>query len=78
MPIYLNKSSPTHAISVMCKTMRREQHITQAALGQMLGTTQGEISYIERGLLPDVDMIIKLADLYKETQYYQNQTLVRR
>lgn len=74
--LYLNKSKPENAISDMCKTIRRERHITQALLAKSIGIHQTEISYIERGFLPDVDTLVKIVDLYKDTQVYQKQTLI--
>lgn len=76
MPIYPNKSKPEHPISDMCKTIRCEQHITQELLAKSIGVHQTEISYIERGFLPDIDTVVKIVDLYKQTQVYQKQTLI--
>ncbi len=76
MAIYLNKSKPENAISDMCKTIRREHHITQELLAKSIGVHQTELSYIERGFLPDVDTLVKIVDLYKQTQVYQKQTLI--
>lgn len=78
MAIYLNKSTPTHPISEMCKTIRHERQITQCALAKLIGTTQNEVSYMERGLLPEPDTIVAISDLYKQTQYYHKQTLINR
>lgn len=74
--IYPNKSKPENAISDMCKTIRRERHITQEFLAKSIGVHQTEISYIERGFLPDIDTLVKIVDLYKQTQVYQKQTLI--
>lgn len=74
--IYPNKSKPENAVSDMCKTIRREQHLTQAFLAKSIGVHQTEISYIERGFLPDIDTLVKIVDLYKQTQVYQKQTLI--
>lgn len=78
MPIYLNKSSPSSPISEMCKTIRRERHITQSQLGSLILVHPSECSYIERGFLPDVKTVVRIVDLYKQTQVYQNQTLIER
>lgn len=78
MPIYLNKSSPNSPISEMCKAIRKEQYITQEALAKLIGVNASEVSYIERGFIPDAKTVVKISDLYKETQVYQNQTLISR
>lgn len=78
MPIYLNKSKVEAPISDMCKVIRKERHITQYALADLIKTNQTEVSFIERGFIPSADKIVAITNLYQETQYYQNQTLIRR
>lgn len=76
MAIYLNKSKVNTPISDMCKIIRYENHITQEILAKRIGIRQTDVSYIERGFLPDIDTLIKIVDLYKGTQAYQKQTLI--
>lgn len=78
MRIYLNKSSPNAPISEMSKAIRKERYITQDALANLIGVNASEISYIERGFIPDAQIVVKISDLYKETQVYKNQTLISR
>lgn len=76
--IYLNKSKVEAPISEMCKVIRKERHITQYALADLIKTNQTEISFIERGFIPSADKIVAIAQLYTTTQYYKNQTLISR
>lgn len=78
MSIRLNKSGAGLPISDMCKVIRKERYITQYALAELIGTNQTEVSFIERGFIPAADKIVAITDLYKRTQFYQNQTLIRR
>lgn len=78
MPIYPNKSKPENAISEMCKAIRKEKYITQESLAKQIGVNASEVSYIERGFIPDAETVVKISDLYKDTQVYQNQTLISR
>lgn len=78
MAIYLTKSRPENPLSEMCKTIRKERHITQYELSELIGITQNEVSFIERGLLPEPSIVVVLSDIYKQTQYYQKQTFIRR
>lgn len=73
--IYLNKSSPSAPISEMCKTIRKERYITQGMLAELISISASDISYIERGFIPSAEIVVALADLYKQTQSYQNQRL---
>lgn len=78
MSIRLNTSGAELPLSDMCKVIRKERYITQYALAELIGTNQTEVSFIERGFIPSADKIVAISDLYKQTQYYQNQTLIRR
>ena len=78
MRIYLNKSKGNSPISEMCKAIRKEQYITQEALAKLIGVNASEVSYIERGYIPDSETVVKISDLYKDTPVYQNQTRIRR
>lgn len=78
MRIYLNKSTPDAPISEMCKTIRRERQITQYQLAALIETNQTEVSFIERGFIPSADKIVAITNLYQDTQYYKNQTLISR
>lgn len=77
MAIYLNKSKPENPLSEMCKVIRKERHITQDELATLIGILPNDISYIERGFLPKPTTVVVISDLYKQTQYYHKQTLIK-
>ena len=43
----------------MCKEIRRVMKCTQKKLGELIGTNQTEISFIERGFVPENYLKIK-------------------
>lgn len=75
MSIFLNKGKPENPLSDMCKRIRQEKRMTQAELAKSLKVATTDISLIERGFMPTADTVVKLADMYKQTLYYQNKTL---
>lgn len=40
-------------LAEMCKEIRRAMRISQCKLAEMVGTNQTEISFIERGFIPE-------------------------
>ena len=55
---------PRYAVAI--RGLRRREGLTQVEMGEILGTTQGNISQMERGRRPIAKQIAKrLAELFK-------------
>lgn len=55
-------------LAKICKSIRSEQKISQKKLAEMVGSNQTEISFIERGFIPQSQQKIDLIrGLYKRT-----------
>lgn len=51
----------------MCKTIRRKAGFSQKKLAGLIGTTQTEISFIERGFIPPHEERVKIIEkMYNE------------
>lgn len=51
----------------MCKIIRRARGLSQKKLAEQLGTTQTEISFIERGFIPPREERVKaIKKMYNE------------
>lgn len=52
-------------LSEMCKTVREDYKLSQSRLAELIGSTQTEISFIEKGFIPrDERKIDRLCELY--------------
>ncbi|MBP5462703.1 MAG: helix-turn-helix transcriptional regulator [Lachnospiraceae bacterium] len=50
----------------VCYALRRKMHLTQRELAAMIGSTQTEISFIERGFVPLAEeKIVKIYQMAK-------------
>lgn len=51
--------------------LRKQENLSQRDLAKAIGTTQAAVSLWERGeRTPDIDTLLKLADLFKVTADY--------
>lgn len=56
-------------LSNICKIIRRRMKITQRELAMLIGTNQTEISFVERGFMPnDKNKAQKIVDIYNGLQ----------
>ena len=56
-------------LAEMCKTARAERKLTQTKFAELVGTNQTEISFIERGFIPeDKKKIQNIIKLYEGNQ----------
>ena len=56
-------------LQIMCKKIRQTLGISQKKLAERLGTTQTEISFIERGFIPpNEEKIEAIESIYNELE----------
>lgn len=57
------------ALADICKTTRYSLSLSQREFAELIGTNQTEISFIERGFIPESkDKINKIYTLYNESK----------
>ena len=63
-----NIDKPVHFLATQCKAIREFYGITQYKLAEWIDTNQTEISFMERGFIPeDYSKIESIETLYKQT-----------
>ena len=65
-------------ITELIKTRRKELKMTQAALSKATGVSQGNLSKIERGLIPRFDDAIRILRALNISVKILNRDLTRR
>ena len=56
------------SLSNMCKAVRERMKLSQTVLARMIGSNQTEVSFIERGFIPeDPNKTLRIKKLFEES-----------